>query len=334
MGNSKTAKRQQPYRKTLDLSGLFGLAEEEHSQVEESSASKQLVPLEVIHRQSEQVRRYFDPEKMEQLIHSVKTYGLLENLVVRPLPEGEGEYELVAGERRYRAALAAGLTEVPVLILELTETEARQIALIENLQREELNPVEETSGVLQLLSMQLKLASQEVVSLLYKMQNAHTRQVNHNVMVQEHLEVVEEIFTKLGRWSWQSFVKNRLPLLKLPQDILEALQKGKIAYTKAMTLKTVKDEKVRVQLLAEAITQNLSLSQIKEKIKALQPSSSSPSSPSSQLQTTYQRLKKSKLWENNPKKWKKVTNLLQKIEALIEEEAGSLSQEEGKLEKF
>jgi ParB family transcriptional regulator, chromosome partitioning protein len=320
MAKTQTSKREQPYSKKLDLSGLFDLAESPSVQESDisQSPSGSMLSIDVIQCQPEQVRRYFDPQKMEDLIKSIKTYGILENLVVRPLPDGQ--YQLVAGERRYRAARALGLTEVPVLILDLSDLEARQIALIENLQREELNPVEETEGVLQLLSIQLELEKQDVVSLLYKLQNARTRKVNHNVMVQEQQAVVEEIFTKLGRWSWHSFVKNRLPLLSLPPDILEALERGEIAYTKAMALKTVKDDALRNELLQQAIAENLSLSQIKARIKQGQLNEAEEASPSSQLQTTYQRLQKAKLWQQDPKKWQKVNSLLQKIDALLTEE--------------
>ena len=91
---------------------------------------------------------------MQALVQSVKTDGILQPLLVRPL--GEEKYELVAGERRYRAAKEVGLTEVPVIIGDLTQQQALRVALVENLQREDLNPVEETEGILQLLSHHLE----------------------------------------------------------------------------------------------------------------------------------------------------------------------------------
>ena len=128
------------------------------------------IAIEKIQLSSQQPRRYFDPDKLEQLTLSVKEHGILEPLLVRPLKDGN--YELVAGERRFRAATAASLTEVPVVVKELTDSEALQLALVENLQREDLNPVEETEGILQLLALNLEIETQEVVSLLYQMQNA------------------------------------------------------------------------------------------------------------------------------------------------------------------
>jgi len=128
----------------------------------------------------QQPRRYFDPDKLEQLVLSIKEHGILEPLLVRPRPGGE--YELVAGERRYRAAQKLGLAEVPVVIRKLTDEEALALSLIENLHREDLNPVEETEGILQLLSLKLNVAVEETISLLYRMQNEAKGKVTQNVL--------------------------------------------------------------------------------------------------------------------------------------------------------
>jgi ParB family chromosome partitioning protein len=320
MSNLQTTKKQKPYSKKLDLSGLFELAQSQPADSESSVDFSQFIPIEVLHCRPEQVRRYFDPQKMEQLVHSIKVHGILENLLVRPFPGRDGEYELIAGERRYRAALAAELSEVPVRILHLNDLQVRQIALIENLQREELNPVEETQGILQLLSLQLEMEVSAVTSLLYKLQNAHTRKLNHSAMVQEQLSVVEKLFSQLGQGNWQSFVKNRLPLLKLPEEILVALETGKLAYTKAMALKTVREPKLRNQLLSETIEQNLSLAQIRQRIKSVTSNSQKTPPPlKTQMSKTYQRLQKASLWDN-PKKHQALEKLLAQMEALLDEE--------------
>jgi len=119
----------------------------------DQNAAATFVPLNQIIRDPNQVRRYFDPQKLAGLTESVKQIGIIEALLVRPLPNGN--YKLVAGERRYRAAAAAALTEVPVTIRDLNDVESLEISLVENLQRDDLNPVEETEGVLQLLSIRL-----------------------------------------------------------------------------------------------------------------------------------------------------------------------------------
>lgn len=292
-------------------------------------ADASLIALKDIHLPPQQPRRYFDPQAMKELVASVRQHGILQPLLVRP--RSSGGYELVAGERRYRAATEAGLTEVPVVVRELSNQEALQLALIENLQREDLNPIEETEGILQLLSVHLAIAVDEVISQLYRLNNEMAGLVNHNVMVKsdektnhnvmvnsQEATVIQEVFDSLGRMGWESFVKNRLPLLKLPPEILEALRAGKIAYTKALALARVKDEPVRHQLLSEAIAQNLSLVQIKERIKSLQSSPQSESSVESlpqRLKTAYQQIKKSKVWED-PKKRRQLEQLLAQLEAL------------------
>jgi len=115
-----------------------------------SPDSPQSVNISQIILSQQQPRRYFDPDKMQQLAQSIQEHGILEPLLVRPLTGDT--YELIAGERRYRAAKEVGLTYVPVVIRAMTDRQALQIALIENLQREDLNPLEETEGMLSLLA--------------------------------------------------------------------------------------------------------------------------------------------------------------------------------------
>ena len=162
------------------------------------STSPQTLQLDRIVTSATQPRRYFDPEKLEQLTQSVKEHGILEPLLVRSLPDNR--YELVAGERRYRAATAAGLTEVPVVIKELTDSEALQLALIENLQREDLNPIEETEGILQLLALKLESDTEGVISLLNQLANAK-RGFTDNVVRNEKQQLIEAVFTTVGRLS-------------------------------------------------------------------------------------------------------------------------------------
>ena len=128
------------------------------------------VKLKDIHLPQQQPRRYFDPQALNELVASVLQHGILQPLLVRPLQNGG--YELVAGERRLRAAQEAGLEEVPVVVRQLSDDQAFQLALIENLQREDLNPVEETEGILHLLALRLECDGDAVKSLLYRMKNA------------------------------------------------------------------------------------------------------------------------------------------------------------------
>ena len=138
-----------------------------------------------------------------------------------------------------------------------------------------------------------------------------------NIALSEELLMVEEVFNSLGLMNWSSFVKNRLPLLNLPQDIKLALRSGQIAYTKARAITSLKDGESRTALLAEAIDQQLSLSQIKERIKSL--GSASPDQPQEipdRLKAVYQQVKKNRIWSDK-KKRKQLEILLNKLEALI-----------------
>ncbi len=311
--STMTRKRDQPFRqiKTQGLDALFG---------EAPPSTGEQVSLERIVLPAQQPRRYFDPQKMAQLVQSVKTHGILEPLIVRPLPDGR--YELVAGERRYRAAREVGLTEVPIVIRDLSDQEAQQLALIENLQREDLNPVEETEGILHLLAINLNCGLAEVSSLLYKMNNAalgNTKtESNHNVMISDEAAAVEAVFQGLGLMNWESFIRNRLPLLKLPHEVLEALRQGKLAYTKAKEIARVKDEVIRKTLLEMAIVQDLSLSDIRTHIAEMitKPDSEAPPTLQRRFKTIMQQVSKSKVWDD-PKKGKQLEKVLAQLEAIV-----------------
>ena len=171
-----------PRRKTTQANQAQVKSESVSADVPQSSLSSMMVKLEAIVVPEQQIRRYFDPEKMAQLTASVKEHGILENLLVRPHPTRKGFYQLVAGERRYRASKEAKLTEVPVTVKDLSDEQALAICLVENLQRDDLNPVEETEGILLLLSTRLKLPDAEISSTLYRMHNQLTKKVTNNVI--------------------------------------------------------------------------------------------------------------------------------------------------------
>lgn len=273
------------------------------------------VPLDRIVLPVTQVRRYFDPEKLEQLTRSVAKHGVMSPILLRPL---DGGYELVAGERRYRAARAAGLDRIPAIVREMTDAEVLEASAIENLQREDLNLYEETEASLAVLSVRLQMPVSHVVKLLYQMQNEQAGKLTHSVVSTVEKEIVCSTFEELGRLSWGSFVSHRLSLLKLPGDIKQALMQGEIEYTKAKAIAGVKDEAERVALLEVAISESLSLSQVKERVKALKPSSAEER-PTLQTrwEDTYKRLKKSQAW-SDPGKAKKLEKLLGQIDSLLD----------------
>lgn len=282
------------------------------------SADDDVVPstvaLDKIALPSTQPRRYFDKEAMQSLVESVKKDGILQPLLVRPVGD---KYELVAGERRYRAAQEVGLTEVPVTVRSMSDEQAVQYALTENLQREDLNPVEEVEGILQLLAIKLGTDREAVISLLNKLSKVK-RGLADNVVRPEEQQVVEEVFAAIGRLSPESFRTHRLPLLNLPGDILEALRSGRIEYTKAKEIAKLESESERTALLSEAVARSLSLSQIRERVKAKTPLQERLPLPS-RIDATYKQIKKLKVWDN-PKKRKKLEFLLAELEALVAEE--------------
>jgi ParB family chromosome partitioning protein len=284
----------------------------EPEQVEQAS---QLVAIEKIQLPANQPRRFFDADKLAQLIQSVREHGILEPLLVRP--SKDGKYELVAGERRLRAAREVGLEEVPIVLRELDDRQALQVALMENLQREDLNPVEETDAVVELLALTLNARREEVISLFYQAHNAKHRgqKLEQNVLSQ--LETVQNVMTGVGRFSIDSFRASRLPLLNLPEDVLDVLRQGKLEYTKGQAIARVKDEEQRSKLLKQAIAKNLSLNEIRAAIKALKPElEPTPGKIVAQrLNEISKRLQKDETWGDR-KTRDRITKLLDELDKL------------------
>ena len=301
-------------KKPLELPKMRGV-EDLLSMDVESESPTATVNIDKIRLPAQQPRRYFDPEKLSQLVQSVKEHGILQPLLVRAV---NGEYELVAGERRLRAAKAAGLTEVPIITKELSDHQTLQIALLENLQREDLNPVEETEGILELLCMELDVNSGEVISILNQVANAKKRGLELTENVSRQLEIIESVLSGVGRFSAESFRTSRLPLLNLPDDVLEILRQGKIEYTKARAIAKVKDEGERRELLDKVLNENLSLSEIKQLVKELTPGKTTPKETlNAKYSELGKRLKNAQVWED-VKKTKKLEKLLSDLEQLLE----------------
>jgi ParB family chromosome partitioning protein len=280
---------------------LKGLVEEAKSPATSHLPLEALVP-------SPQPRKRF--ENLEALAESIREKGVLQPLLVRPL--GDGRYAIVAGERRYRAAKMAGLAEVPVRVLDLPEKEARLLALVENLQREDLNPYEETLGVLDLLSEELGKAREEVVGLLRQMKNAKEGRIRGNVAPKD-AQRVEEIFNALGRMNWESFIRHRLPLLGLPEDLRAALEEGTLPYTAALELKKVKDPKARARLLEEA-KGGLSLRELKARVREALRGEQAPQPLPKKVAARLARLDLETLPEE---KRKRVKEYLEALQALL-----------------
>lgn len=184
-----------------------------------------------------QPRKEFDEKALGELAESISKHGLLQPLLVRPLTLGG--YQIVAGERRYRACRMAGITEVPVIIRELSDTETMEIALIENLQREDLTPLEEALG--------------------------------YKSLIEEHGFSQEEVASSVGKS--RPAIANSLRLLKLPDCISKYLEDGKITAGHARALLTLENEELMKELADEIIKKDLSVRQVenickkKDKVK-------------------------------------------------------------------
>ncbi len=197
------------------LAALFGDAPARPGMTENKNATQKKLPLHSIIPNAQQPRTFFDDEKLLELAESIKAQGVLQPLLVRPIGSpAEQKYEIIAGERRFRASRLAGLREVPVVIKDLTDEQAMLAALIENLQREDLNPMEEAQGLLE-LSQKFNLKQ-------------------------------EDIAAKIGKS--RSMVANTLRLLQLPEIIRQDIAQKTMTPGQARPLLVVDDPNVLAEL--------------------------------------------------------------------------------------
>lgn len=178
----------------------------------------------------EQPRKEFDGELLNQLAQSITKHGVIQPLTVR---EKGGAYQIVAGERRWRAAKIAGLSEVPVRIMELSDSETAQIALIENLQREDLNPIEEANGYKQ-LTEKYGLKQDEIAA---------------------------------GVGKARSSITNALRLLELPEEVKEMTRQGKLSQGHCKALLSVQDQVKQLELAYKASQEQLSVRKLESLCK-------------------------------------------------------------------
>ena len=181
-----------------------------------------------------QPRKKFDQTALEELADSIKEHGVLQPLIICPTQDGMG-YQLVAGERRWRAAKIAGLAEVPVIIKELTEKEIAELALVENLQREDLGPVEEAFG--------------------------------YQSLVEKYGLTQEEIAKRVGKS--RPVVTNALRLLSLQPEVLQYLEAGEITAGHAKVLLALEDAQKQVRGATVVVEQHLSVRETEKLIKKL-----------------------------------------------------------------
>ncbi len=225
-----------------------------------------LVPLNAISYNPRQPRKHVAQASLEELAASIRDKGVLEPVIVRSVGRG---YELVAGERRTRAAALAGLETVPAVVVELDDRQALEVAIVENLQREDLNAVEETEAVLGLLELALDRSRSDVIALLQALYGEERGRPASTRFTETEKAEAQGLFGRLGRFSLSSFVSNRLPILDFPTSVLDAVRDGRIAFTKAQAIARVENERERDRLLGAAIAEGLSLSQIRRRITEL-----------------------------------------------------------------
>ena len=185
----------------------------------------------LIDPKGDQPRKYFDKDALEELAESIRMHGLLQPIIVREY--GQGRYQIIAGERRYRASKLAHLTEIPAIVVEKDDLKAAEISLIENIQRENLNPLEEALAF-RALSEQYGLTQ-------------------------------EELSFKVGKS--RSAIANAVRLLDLPKEVLELVAEKKLSAGHARTLLGVKDTEAMIALAQRVIEEDISVRALEEEVK-------------------------------------------------------------------
>jgi ParB family transcriptional regulator, chromosome partitioning protein len=216
------------------------------TRVQQAKEVSRFVPISSLLHSRLTPRWNFDERRLNALAASINERGVLEPLIVREVFEfGERKFEIVKGERRFRASLIAELEELPVIVRELTDAEARQVWMAKTVHRANANTVEQSEAIMELLQSSLGLDQQHVKAVLLKM-HAEQRErgdlrfllegyAGH--MLAEQVERVLELFTEIGTLGFQSYVTNRLPIFDLPEPLLNALRDNEITLKDALLLK-------------------------------------------------------------------------------------------------
>ena len=191
---------------------------------QEENGLKKL-PLHKIEPNPDQPRRDFDPEELEELAESIRTHGVIQPLTVREMPNGY--YQIIAGERRWRASRLAGLEEIPAVIIEADDKKAMELALIENLQRSDLNPVEEANG--------------------------------YDSLIREYGLTQEEAAARVGKS--RPTVANALRLLSLCEGVLDKVRSGELTAGHARAILQLKSEKKQLEAAQKISALGLSVRQ-------------------------------------------------------------------------
>lgn len=189
----------------------------------DDEAEQLTLPISKVEPRSEQPREYFDQEALEALADSIRQYGLIQPITVRKLDSGY--YQIIAGERRWRASRLAGLTEVPVRVIEADDRRTAELALVENLQREDLNPIEEAKG--------------------------------YKLLIEEYGLTQEDAARSVGRS--RPAVTNAMRLLMLTPPVMEMVEKGKLSAGHARAILSISEPSKQLAAANEIIKKNYSV---------------------------------------------------------------------------
>ena len=212
------------------LDALFQSSAPQHPSGRQQGERYSLLPVDAIEPNPGQPRKDFSQAALQELAQSIQSQGLLQPLLVRPMPGSPERFQIIAGERRWKASRMAELTQVPALVRDISDSEALIIGLIENLQREDLNALEEAEALKQL---------------------------------QEELQTSqEELADRIGRS--RSSIANSLRLLQLEPDIHTALREKRISAGQARTLLGFTDPRTRSEVFDQVLAQNLTVRQIEQ----------------------------------------------------------------------
>ncbi|SEQ07170.1 nucleoid occlusion protein [Piscibacillus halophilus] len=217
------------------LSKLFGKSEPKNDSTEENYNNEIVeLPVKDIQPNQYQPRTIFDDKKIEELAQTIRTHGMIQPIVVRNL-EGESGYELIAGERRWRAVQTLEWETIPAIVKDMTDTQTASVALIENLQREELTVIEEA--------------------------------IAYDQLLQIHGLTQEALAQRLGKS--QSTIANKLRLLKLPSVVQQSILNKEITERHARALIGLKDPEIQEQVLAIIIDKHLNVKQTEEHVQQI-----------------------------------------------------------------
>ncbi len=236
------------------LGSLLGDAADTGKRNDSTAAGEaQEVKLRLVEPNRNQPRKEFDEAELQELADSILRYGVIQPLLVR---EKDGHYEIIAGERRWRAAKLAGMKEIPVIIRDYTDQEAAEISLIENIQRKDLNPVEEARAYQQL--------------------------IGDYGMTQEELS---EVLSKS-----RTFITNSMRLLKLPEPVLLMVADGTLSTSHAKVLLGLENEEDLKKAAAQVVEKGLNVRETEALVKALRDKKPRPEKKVLKNQTAYTKV--------------------------------------------